>query len=309
MAADAPVNRLATALATLLQELGGHPPGYSPMMIPARLAHIARAPVVVALVSSCLLVLLPAARAANPKLPPGEDAAKERLNGSPRHGEYATVDAGGTPLRMWVVYPERKEKAPVVIVIHEIFGLTDWVRGVADQLAADGFIAVAPDLLSGKGPNGGGTDAFASRDDVIKAVSGLPRSEVDTRLNAVRSYALALPAANGKSAAIGFCWGGASSFAYAAAQPALDAAVVYYGTTPPDFSTVKASILGLYGGNDARVNATIEATTAKLGQSYEPHVFDGAGHGFLRAQGEPANRKAAEQAWPKTLDFLREHTR
>ena len=285
---------------------------YSPMVIPARLARIARTAVVVALAASCVLALPPAACAANPKLPPGEDGARERLNGSPRHGEYATVDAGGTPLRMWVVYPERKDKAPVAIVIHEIFGLTDWIRAVADQLAADGFIAVAPDLLSGKGPNAGGTDAFASRDDVIKAVSGLPRSDVDARLNAVRSYALALPAANGKSATIGFCWGGASSFAYAAVQPALHAAVVYYGAPPPDLTTVKAPVLGLYGGNDARVNATIEATTAKmkeLGKSYEPIVYEGAGHGFLRAQGEPANLKAAEQAWPKTLDFLRTHTR
>lgn len=253
-----------------------------------------------------------AACAAAPALPPGEADATARLNTSPRHGEYATVDAGGTPVKVWVVYPERKDKAPVAIVIHEIFGLTDWIRSVADQLAADGFIAVAPDLLSGKGPSGGGSEAFPSRDAAVAAVSGLARSEVNTRLDAVRTYARALPAASGKLATIGFCWGGASSFAYAAAQPALDAAVVYYGTPPPDLSAIKAPVLGLYGGNDARVNATIEATTAKmkeLDKSYEPHVFAGAGHGFLRAQGEPANREAAEKAWPKTLQFLREHTR
>ena len=249
---------------------------------------------------------------AGPTIPPAEDAAKARLESSPRHGEYANVDVAGTPVKTWVVYPERKDKAPVVIVIHEIFGLTDWIRAVADQLAADGFIAVAPDLVSGKGPKGGGTDAFASRDDVIKVVSGLPRSEVDTRLNAVRTYALALPAASGKSASIGFCWGGASSFAYAAAQPALDAAVIYYGVAPPDLSPIKAPVLGFYGENDARINATLDGTTAKmkeLGKSYEKYVFAGAGHGFLRAQGEDENRKAAEQAWPKTLEFLRAHTR
>jgi carboxymethylenebutenolidase len=245
-------------------------------------------------------------------LPPGESGAKERLASSPRHGEYVSVDVGGTPVRTWVVYPERKDKAPVVIVIHEIFGLTDWIRAVADQVAADGFIAVAPDLVSGKGPNGGGTDAFPGRDEVIKVVSGLPRSEVDTRLNAVRAYALALPAANGKSATVGFCWGGASSFAYAAAQPALNAAVVYYGVAPSDLSSVKAPVLGLYGENDARVNATLEATEAKMkepGKTYEKHVFAGAGHGFLRAQDEAANRKAAEEAWTKTIAFLRERTR
>ena len=245
-------------------------------------------------------------------LPPGEDAAKERLDTSRRHGEFVTVDAAGGPVRTWVVYPERKDKAPVVIVIHEIFGLTDWIRSVADQLAADGFIAVAPDLLSGKGPNGGGTEAFASRDDAVQAVSGLPREQVLSRLGAVRGYALALPAANGKIASIGFCWGGATSFAYAASEPTLAAAVVYYGTPPPDLSALTAPVMGFYGGNDERVDATIESTKTKmkaLGKSYEPHVYEGAGHGFLRAQADEANRRASEQAWPATLAFLRAHTR
>jgi carboxymethylenebutenolidase len=282
-------------------------------MVAARRARSTR--VLLALAALVLVCSLGSRRASSaepPKLPPGEDAARARLDASPRHGEYAAVDVGGTPVKTWVVYPERKDKAPVVIVIHEIFGLTDWIKSVADQLAADGFIAVAPDLLSGKGPKGGGTDAFPGRDAAIEAVSGLPRAEVNARLNAVRAYALGLPAANGKLATVGFCWGGASSFAYAAAQPALDAAVVYYGTPPPDLAPVKAPVLGLYGGNDARVNATIESTTAKmheLGKSYEPHVYYGAGHGFLRAQGEPDNAQAAEKAWPRTLEFLREHTR
>src|SRR5438876_6658166 len=141
-------------------------------------------------------------------LPPSEDMAKARLNGSPRHAELATVDVRGAPVRVWVVYPERKDAAPAVIVIHEIFGLTAWIRAVADQLAAEGFIAVAPDLLSGKGPGGGGTEAFASRDDAVRAVSDLPREEVIARLDAVRTWALALPAAARTSATVGFCWGG-----------------------------------------------------------------------------------------------------
>lgn len=261
--------------------------------------------------------LASAALAGNPTLPPAEDAAKQQLNTSPRHGEFVTVDVAGTPVRVWVVHPERSDKAPVVVVIHEIFGLTDWVRAVADQLAADGFIAVAPDLLSGKGPDGGGTDAYASRDDAIKAVSGLPRDEVLARLNAVRAYGLALPSASGRSAGVGFCWGGATSFAWAVAQPALDAAVVYYGPGPADPSSlapVKGPVLGLYGGDDARVNATIEPTETRmkaLGKRYDPHVFEGAGHGFLRAQGgqDGANLRATEQAWPMTLAFLRQHTK
>src|SRR5262249_10197237 len=166
-------------------------------------------------------VLMPLAFTAQaappPSLPASEDTARERLEHSPRHGEFVTVDAGGTPVRVWVVYPERKDKASVVVVIHEIFGLTDWIRAVADQLAADGFIAVAPDLLAGKGPKGGGTAAFPSRDDAVKAVSALPRDEVIARLNAVRKYGLSLPAATGKSATVGFCWGGSTSFAYAVA--------------------------------------------------------------------------------------------
>ncbi len=238
------------------------------------------------------------------------------LEKSPRHGEWVDIAVAGakTPLKSYIVYPERKDKAPVVIVIHEIFGLTDWARSVADQLAADGFIAIAPDLLSGHGKDGGGTDSYPSRGDVTKAVSGLKATEVIAGLNAVRDYAMKLPAASGKTATVGFCWGGGQSFAYAAAQPELDAAVVYYGTPPgPDaLAKIKAPVLGLYGGSDARVTSTVEPTAAamkKLDKPYTPHVFDGAGHGFLRAQDgqNGANLKAAQQAWPQTIAFLQEH--
>lgn len=268
-------------------------------------------------VCACLIGPAIGSAASEAPLPPGEDAATARLNTSPRHGEMATVDVAGTPVRVWVVHPERKDNAPVVVVVHEIFGLTDWVRAVADQLAADGFIALAPDLLSGKGPGGSGTDAFPSRDAATQAVSSLARPEVITRLNAVREYGLHLPSASGKSASIGFCWGGSTSFAYAAAQPALNAAVVYYGTAPDDSSalgSIHAPVLGLYGGNDARVDATLEKTRTSmktLGKAYEAHVFEGAGHGFLRAQDgqDGANQRATNQAWPRTITFLRQHTR
>ena len=250
-------------------------------------------------------------------IPPGEQDAKAALNKSPRHGEWADVTVPGSqaPLRTYVVFPERKDNAPVVIVIHEIFGLTDWIRSVADQLAADGFIAVAPDLLSGRGPGGGGTDSIGSRDDVTKLVRGLKPDEVVKGLNAVREYGMKLPAANGRTATIGFCWGGAMSFHYATAQPGLNAAVVYYGTSPSDasaFEKISAPVLGLYGGDVQRVNATIKPASdemKKLNKAYEPHVFDGAGHGFLRAQaGREANLKAAQQAWPLTVQFLRKNT-
>src|SRR5215210_7567427 len=195
----------------------------------------------------------PAPAMRDESLPPGEEQAKAALEKSPRHGEWVDVklSSGGAPIRTWVVYPERKDKAGVVIIIHEIYGLSDWIRGVADQLAREGFIAVAPDLISGLGPNGGGTDSVPTRDDVVKLVRALTPEEATRRLDAVRQWALALPAANGRSATIGFCWGGARSFAYAATQPGLDAAVVYYGTSPEaaDLARiVKAPVQGHYGG-------------------------------------------------------------
>lgn len=272
-----------------------------------------------AIASAILVVALVGSARAQDKsaLPPGEGDATARLETSPRHGEFVDIAVEGekAPLRTYVVYPERKEKAPVVIVIHEIFGLTDWVRGVADQLAADGFIAVAPDMLSGKGPNGGNTDSLTSRDEAMKLVRGLGPEEVVTKLNAVREYGIKLPAANGKTASIGFCWGGARSFEYAAAQPELNAAVVYYGTSPSDaaiYEKIKAPVLGLYGSDDARVNATIDPAKEamkKAEKSYTANIYEGAGHGFLRQQDgkDGANMKAAQQAWPATVKFIKEH--
>lgn len=256
------------------------------------------------------------AAARDPNLPAGEDGAKAALESSPRHGELVDVAVPGdtTRLRTWIVYPERRDRAGVVILIHEIFGLSDWMRATADQVARDGFIAVVPDLVSGFGPGGGGTESAAGRDEVVKMVRGLSPAITRARLDAVHAWATALPASNGKSATIGFCWGGTRSFEYAAWQPELDAAVVYYGSSP-DSSTleqVQAPVLGLYGADDARVNTTIEPAQQRLkqrGRSFETHLFDGAGHGFLRQQSarEGANLRATRAAWPRTLAFLREH--
>jgi carboxymethylenebutenolidase len=257
-----------------------------------------------------------AAQPRNPALPAAEEGAKAAIESSPRHGEWAEVKVAGreAPVKLWVVYPERKDKAPVVMVISEIFGLSDWIRGVADQLAKDGFIAIAPDFISGKGPNGGGTDAVASRDEVVKLIRSVTPDEQVAVLNATRDYALKLPAANGKVGTVGFCWGGSASFNYATAQPALHAAAVFYGSSPDaaKLGTIKAPVMGLYGGNDARVNATIppaEAEMKKLGKAFTAHVYEGAGHGFLRQQSgqEGANMKASEQAWPAVLAFFRQH--
>jgi carboxymethylenebutenolidase len=247
-------------------------------------------------------------------VPPGEPGAKAALETSPRHHEWEDVALPGAAgkLSLFVAYPERKEKAPVVLVIHEIYGLTDWIRAVADRLAADGFIAVAPDMLTGRGPGGGGTEKFASRDDVVRAVRELSPAQVATALDAAGAYGRALPAASGKLATLGFCWGGAQSFSYAAARPALDAAVVYYGTSPDPaaLAGLGAPVLGLYGEDDARVNATVgpaEAKAKELGKTFVTATYPGAGHGFLRAQDgrDGANLAASRKAWPATIEFLR----
>jgi carboxymethylenebutenolidase len=258
------------------------------------------------------LALLIASSAFAQGYPASGDEAKARLDASPRHGEWVTYDAGaGGPVSALVVYPERSDKAPVVVVIHEIYGLTDWIRSVADQLAAEGFIAIAPDLLSGKGPEGAGTDSF-DRQGAVSAIRALEWSEVVRRLNGAAHYAMELPSALPAFATIGYCWGGSTSFRYATAQPALDAAVVYYGGAPAaeELPKITAPVLGLYGGDDARVNATIEPAEAemvRLNKVYEYQIFDGAGHGFLRQQSgrEGANMRATEKAWPLTITFLK----
>ena len=246
-------------------------------------------------------------------IPPDAEQAKAVLAKSPRHGEWVDVALpDGTKLVTYVVYPEKKQKAGVVIVIHEIFGLSDWVRGVADQLASQGFIALAPDLLSGMGPNGGGTASLG--EDVTKVIRTLTPQAVAARLDAVRAHALGLPAANGKVGSVGFCWGGAASFNYATTQPKLDAAVVFYGSSPTDpaaYAKIAAPVLGNYAGDDARVNATIPTAQdemKKLGKSYTAKIYEGAGHGFLRQQTgrDGANLKASQEAWPLTISFFRE---
>jgi len=268
------------------------------------------------LLLAVLLTPLPggAAGPGDGPIPSGEAGAKSALELSPRHHEWADIAVPGKEGKVsaFVAYPERKDKAPVVIVIHEIYGLTDWVRAVADRLAAEGFIAIAPDFLSGRGPGGGGTDKFGSRDDVVKAVRDLGAQEVVTILDAVSRYGKGLPAAKGKFATIGFCWGGGQSFHYATVQPDLGAAVVYYGTSPaPEaLRTIRAPVLGLYGGDDARVNATVgpaEASMKELGKTFITHTYPGAGHGFLRAQDgrDGGNLSASGKAWPATIEFLK----
>ena len=243
-----------------------------------------------------------------------QDWAKARLEASPRHHEYVPLKHGSRTVQAFVVYPEVKAKAPVVVLIHEIFGLSDWAKEMADELAAEGFIVIAPDLLTGFGPGGGGSSEFPSQEATIKAVSGLDPEVVNADLDAAADYGKHLPASNGNVAVVGFCWGGGKSFAFAAHRRDLSAAFVFYGPGPADVSTITAPVYGFYAGNDARIGATVPTTVAAMkaaGKKYEPVTYDGAGHGFMRAGEDPSdtvpgNKTAREQGFGRLVKLLHE---
>lgn len=274
-----------------------------------------------------------------------QDWAKANLAKSPRHGEFVTIqEPNGRNLQAWVVYPEVKEKAPVVVMIHEIFGLSDWTREMADEVAGAGYIVVEPDLLSGFGPpvtaaapsdpaatsmpanmpamdhahmgspaqagagfvpaQPGGTGAFVDQSQITRAVSSLDPAVVTADLDAAADYGKKLPAANGKLFVTGFCWGGGKSFLFATHRHDLAAAMPFYGPPPPAdaMKAITAPVYGFYAGNDARITSTVDQARADMkaaGKTYEPVVYDGAGHGFMRAGEAPdasAENSAARQA-------------
>ena len=241
-----------------------------------------------------------------------QDWARTRLEKSPRHREWVTVKHDGRAVETFVVYPESKDKTPVILVIHEIFGMTDWVQDVADQFAEAGYIAIAPDLLSGMAPNGGRTPDFKGS-EVMQAIGHLNPDQITADLNAVADYGLKLPAATKTLFVTGFCWGGGQSFRFATNRPDLAAALVFYGP-PPEKDAMKrihAPVYGFYGGNDARIDATIPETREAMkqaGKTYEPVLYEGAGHGFMRAGEAPdaneANAKARTEAWKRVKEIL-----
>lgn len=243
-----------------------------------------------------------------------QDWAREQLEKSPRHGEWVVVEHGDRKVDAFVVYPEVADPAMSVVVIHEIFGMTDWVRTVADQLAEAGYIAIAPDLLSGMAPGGGNTAGFENTDGARRAIGQLPPDQITADLNACAEYVSKLPAANGKVVVGGFCWGGSQTFRFATNNKQILAAFPFYGTAPADadeLARIECPVYGFYGGNDARVNATIpktEETMKAAGKTYEPVQYEGAGHGFLRAGQDPSatgenveGRAAAWERWKKLL--------
>jgi len=246
---------------------------------------------------------------------PAQDWAKARLEKSPRHLEWVKVKHGDREVNCFIAFPEVKEKATAVVVIHEIFGLSHWVRGVADQFAEAGYIAIAPDLLSGAAPGGGGTAELGGDDAARKAISALSPDQVTADLNAVVDYVAKLPACNGKVAVGGFCWGGGQTFRCATNNRNIKAAFAFYGTGPDkeeEIARINCPVYGFYGGNDERVNASIPKSTElmkKAGKTYEPIAYEGAGHGFMRAGEAPdageANKKARAESWQWLKELLK----
>jgi len=260
-----------------------------------------------------LLALLACTSLAPSPQDTAQDPAQARLADSPRHHEWIEVEQGERRVRTFVVYPEVKAKVQAVLVIHENKGLTDWVRSVADRLAEAGYVALAPDLLSGAGPAGGGTDSFASPDAARNGIYALDAAQVLADLDAVLARARTLPACNGEVSVAGFCWGGSQSFRFATHAADLRAAYVFYGSAPEEeaLADIGCPVFGFYGENDARITAGIEATGVameKAGKRYEPVVYPGAGHGFLRAgeadDASPENHAALEAAWKRWKELL-----
>ena len=241
-----------------------------------------------------------------------QDWARQKLAKSPRHQEWVKVKNGTREVNSFVVYPENRNKATAVIVIHEIFGMSDWVQSLTDQLAEAGYVAIAPDLLSGMGPNGGGTSSL-DRNAVGQAICDLPPDQITADLNAVADYIGKVPASNGKIVVTGYCWGGGQSFRYATNNPNIKAAFVFYGPAPaaadgtPDKSAlakITAPVYGFYAGNDARINATLPKTTeamTELKKPFDPVTYEGAGHGFMRA-GEAPEPVAPQPKGDKAAD-------
>lgn len=243
-----------------------------------------------------------------------KSATIQTLDKSPRHHEWAEVASDGRKVHTFVAYPEADHKTPAIVIIHENQGLTDWVRGFADQLAAAGYLAVAPDLLSGFDATHARTSDFPSTDAATAAIYQLKDDRVTHDLTAVRKYAASLPSCNGKIAVIGFCWGGGQSFRFATDAPGLSAALVFYGTAPTDEESIRritAPVYGFYGGADERIDATIPAAEKAMkanAKPYEPVVYAGAGHAFMRLgedpKGTPENRKGREDAWVRLKAIL-----
>lgn len=246
-----------------------------------------------------------------------QDYALEQLENSPRHHEWVEIESNGRTLHTFVAYPEVSENATVVIVIHENRGLNDWARSFADQLAERGFIAVAPDLISNTIDGFTKTSDFPTSDDARSAIYELDSDFVTEDLRHVLAYAHDIDAGNGKVAVTGFCWGGSQSFRFATnVSDGIEGAFVFYGTGPrveATYESIEVPVYGFYGGNDNRVNSTIEMSEMamnKFGLTYDYEIYEGAGHAFMRSGDNPEmesdhpNKLARNQSWDRLVNLL-----
>lgn len=256
----------------------------------------------------CLLIVLIVAPSA------AQDYSISQLEDSPRHHEWIEIDAHGRTVHAFAAFPEREDDAPAVLVIHENRGLTDWVRSFADQVAAAGYLAVAPDLLSSFDDEHDRTSDFENADAARNAIYELDGDRVTDYLTAVRAHLAGMPSSNGDVVVAGFCWGGAQTFRFATESDAISAALVFYGTAPEGddpFADIAAPVYGFYGGDDQRVNATIPATQERMdrhGKHYDVVIYDDAGHAFMRSGDDPRetgpNKRARDQSWERLTEIL-----
>ncbi len=246
-----------------------------------------------------------------------QEYAQTQLENSPRHHEWITISSNDRALHTFVTYPEVEEQVPVVLVIHENRGLNTWARSFADQIAEQGYIAVAPDLISNTEEGFEKTSDFASSDDARSALYNLDPDNVTTDLMNTLAYAKNLAAGNGNVIVVGFCWGGSQSFRFATnAGNNIEQAIVFYGTGPQNkvaYQTIQVPVFGFYGGNDNRVNSTIEFSDSAMDQfekNYDYIIYEGAGHAFMRRGDDPslpaddANKLARDKAWEKLKEIL-----
>ncbi len=246
-----------------------------------------------------------------------QDYAIEQLENSPRHHEWVELESNGRTLHTFVAYPEVSENATVLIVIHENRGLNDWARSFADQLAEKGFIAVAPDLISNTVDGFEKTSDFPTSDEARSAIYDLDPDFVTEDLLNVHAYAKSLDAGNGKVAVVGFCWGGSQTFRFATnAGDGIEAALVFYGTGPREeaqYETIEAPVFGFYGGNDNRVNSTIEFSETAMAEFKNPflyEIYEGAGHAYMRSGDNPElesdhpNKLARDKSWERLVEIL-----
>lgn len=239
-----------------------------------------------------------------------QDFIVKSLEASPRHHEWVSIPSGSRQIKAFMAFPEVSSNAQAVVVIHENRGLTDWVRSMADKLAAEGFLAIAPDLLSDFDENISDTRDFANADDARNAIYKLDPDQVTSDLHAVVAYVSSVPGADGRVSVTGFCWGGSQSFRFATNNPDIRMAMVFYGTGPGEAEEIKkinVPVYGFYGENDQRVNATIEKTAEMMqtaGKKYEYVIYPGAGHAYMRAGDDPEGNEASKSATQASLQRM-----